>query len=210
MPIIDGDPPNPLRVSFNEGFFFIRLYDIFANYEAQMQVYDQLFLTLHKVGDINGEDTKSISTKMSQFSESGVFTYTTVNNTDATTTIDNLDLTRHMPQLTVSYDNIHNRLNDRLARLGLAGDDSVKPERVTTGENFRALQPTAAFQNSVLNRLANLTERVSKHFNQMVIFVTTIQSNQQGIPQTPYVQEEPHQSARPNNSTILDRDNDKG
>lgn len=197
LPVIDGEQIHPLRVSFDEGYFFLRLYHIFSTYESQMQVYDQLFLTLHKVGDINGEDTKSINTKLSQFSDPTVFTYTTISNNDSTTTIDNLDLTRHLPQLTVSYDNIHNRLNDNLGRLGLAGDDAVKPERVTTGENFRALQPTAAFQQSVLNRLANLTERITTHFNQQVTFTASLQSNPQGIPEMGYTQENQYQSVKP-------------
>lgn len=198
LPTTDEEGVKPLRVSFNEGFFFLRLYHIFATYESQMQVYDQLFLTLHKVGDINGEDTKSINTKLSQFADPNVFTYTTINNTDATTTIDNLDLTRHLPQLTVSYDNIHNRLNDNLGRLGLAGDDAVKPERVTTGENFRALQPTAAFQQSVLNKLANLTDRITTHFKQQVNFSASLQSNPQGIPETGYTEEDQYKSVKPN------------
>lgn len=202
--MIDEEPIHPLRVSFNEGFFFLRLYDIFATYEAQMQVYDQFFLTLHKVGDINGEDTKSITTKLSQFSDANVFTYTAINNADATTTIDNLDLTRHLPQLTVSYDNIHNRLNDRLSRLGLAGDDSVKPERVTTGENFRAMQPTAAFQYSILNKLEVVTDRLSKHFGVSVMFNAALNSNSQGIPQMGYTPEESYKSVKPSG------DNDKG
>lgn len=190
LPLIDGEEIKPLRVSFNEGFFFLRLYDIFATYESQMQVYDQLFLTLHKVGDINGEDAKSIQVKLSQFSDPTVFTYTAINNSDSTTTIDDLNLTRHLSQLDTSYDNIHNRLNDRLGRLGLAGDDAVKAERVTTGENFRALQPTAAFQQSILNRLSSLSNRISTHFKQEVNFIGSLQSNPQGIPEVGYTKEE--------------------
>lgn len=184
LPEVNGQKVHPIRASFNEGFFFLRVYDIFATYESQMQVYDQLFLALHKVGDINAEDGKSIQAKMSQFSDPTVFTYTTINSTDSTTTIDNLNLTRHLSQLDTSYDNIHNRLNDRLARLGLAGDDSVKPERITTGENFRALQPTTAFQLSILSKLRVVSRRMVNRFGQEVKFTIALHPNSQGIPQT--------------------------
>lgn len=180
--VILPDDKQPIRFSFNEGQLFMRLYQIFAQYEAQMQTYKMLFNALHKVGDINGEDIKCIQTKQRQFEEPGVFTSTAINQTEATTTVQNLELIDQITALKESYDNITTLLNDSLARLGLAGDDSTKAERVTTGENFRALQPNMAFQQAILNRLEVVTDRISIHFSQDVKFMESITPNEQGIP----------------------------
>lgn len=182
LPVIEESKKTPIRFTFNEGFMFTRLYHIFAQYESQMQTYKALFNALHKVGDINGEDTKSIDAKKQQLDSSGVFTHTVIAQVESTTTIENLELVPLMPQLTESYDNIHALLNDSLGRLGLAGDDSTKAERITTGENFRALQPNMAFQQAIQHMLDNVTERIQVHFKQSVKFSTSIEPNQQGIP----------------------------
>lgn len=182
LPIKEQTKITPIRVSFNEGYMFTRFYQIFATYEAQMQTYKKLFNALHKIGDINGEDTKAIQSKISQMDSPEVFTYTVSDQADNMTTIENLNLVQNMSQLTESYDNIHALLNDSLAKLGLAGDDSTKAERITTGENFRALQPNMSFQQAILRALNNVTERIQKRFNQSVQFSTSIHPNQQGIP----------------------------
>lgn len=161
---------------------FTRLYQIFAQYEAQMQTYKSLFNALHKVGDIVGEDGKAIETKKAQFDSPETFTSTVIAQVDSTTTIENLELVQLMPQLTESYDNIHALLNDSLGRLGLAGDDSTKAERITTGENFRALQPNMSFQQAMQRALDNVSKRIQLQFNQTVTFNTNIQPNEQGIP----------------------------
>lgn len=182
LPILEEDPKYPIRFSFNEGLFFTRLYNIFAQYESQMQTYKALFNALHKVGDINGEDVKAIDVKQRQFEAPGVFTQTAMNQKEGTTTVDNLELVNNMSSLTESYDNIHALLNDSLGRLGLAGDDSTKAERITTGENFRALQPNMAFQQAIMNRLETVTNRIQTHFQQDVKFINGIKPNEQGIP----------------------------
>lgn len=147
-----------------------------------MQTYKALFNALHKVGDINGEDVKAIDVKQRQFEAPGVFTQTAMNQKEGTTTVDNLELVNNMSSLTESYDNIHALLNDSLGRLGLAGDDSTKAERITTGENFRALQPNMAFQQAIMNRLETVTNRIQTHFQQDVKFINGIKPNEQGIP----------------------------
>lgn len=190
LPIIEDSKRTPIRVSFNEGFMFTRLYEIFAQYEAQMQTYKRLFNALHKVGDINGEDMKAIENKKVQMDSPGVFTHTVVAQVESTTTIDNLELVALMPQLTESYDNIHALLNDSLGRLGLAGDDSTKAERITTGENFRALQPNMSFQQTIQHRLDNVSKRIQTHFQQSVKFENKLKPNEQGIP-VPYGKEPP-------------------
>lgn len=155
-----------------------------------MQTYKMLFNALHKVGDINGEDIKCIQTKQKQFEEPGVFTSTAINQTEATTTVENLELIDQISALGESYDNITTLLNDSLSRLGLAGDDSTKAERITTGENFRALQPNMAFQQSILNRLETVTERIRIHFGEEVKFLRTLSPNKQGIPTAKNQQEQ--------------------
>lgn len=182
LPKEGEDVIQPLRFSFNEGILFMRLYQIFAQYEAQLQTHKALFNALHKVGDINGEDKKSIDNKQKQFEMPGVFTSTAMDQKASTTVVENLELTQHIPMLKESYDNITTIVNDSLARLGFAGDDSTKAERVTTGENFRALQPNAAFQQAILNRLECVTERIRNNFKQEVAFTNGIQPNEQGIP----------------------------
>lgn len=184
LPVIEDGEKTPIRFSFNEGFMFTRLYHIFAQYESQMQTYKSLFNALHKVGDINAEDTKAINSKKQQMDSSEVFTHTVIAQVDSTTTIENLELVQLMPQLTESYDNIHALLNDSLGRLGLAGDDSTKAERITTGENFRALQPNMSFQQAIQHTLDNVTDRLQQHFQQTVKFTSNIQPNEQGIPIT--------------------------
>lgn len=179
----DGeDVIQPLRFSFNEGILFMRLYQIFSQYEAQLQTFKLMFNALHKVGDITGEDVNSINTKQKQFESPAVFTTTAINQKASTTTVENMELVQHIPVLKESYDNITTVVNDSLARLGFAGDDSTKAERVTTGENFRALQPNAAFQQAILNRLECVTERIRNAFKQEVLFNQGIQPNEQGIP----------------------------
>lgn len=190
LPKVDELVKNPLRFTFNEGQLFMQLYQIFSRYEAQLQIYDQMFTGLHKIGDINGEDITSIQTKEKQFQSPSVFTSTAVNQKESTTTVEDLSLLTHIPTLKETYDNITTRLNDSLGRLGLAGDDSTKAERVTTGENFRALQPNMAFQQAILNRLEIVTERIRKHFQQEVIFIQGLQPNEQGIPITEDVQDD--------------------
>lgn len=180
--VILPDDKRPIRFSFNEGQLFMRLYQIFAQYEAQMQTHKLLFNALHKIGDINGEDIKSIQTKQKQFEEPGVFTTTAINQTLATTTVENLELIPHITALRESYDIISTTINDSLSRLGLAGDDSTKCERITTGENFRALQPNMAFQEAIINRLETVTERLKIHFDVDVKFEKAIKPNEQGIP----------------------------
>lgn len=179
----DGDESiQPLRFSFNEGILFMRLYQIFSQYEAQLQTYKLMFNALHKVGDITGEDVNAITTKQKQFESPSVFTSTAIHEKAATTTVENLELVQHITLLKESYDSITTALNDSLARLGFAGDDSTKAERVTTGENFRALQPNMAFQQAILNRLECVTDRIRNAFKQDVLFNQGIQPNEQGIP----------------------------
>lgn len=160
----------------------MQLFQIFSTYESQLQTYKQMFNALHKIGDINGEDITSIQTKEKQFQSPSTFTSTAINQTESTTTVESLGLIDHIPKLKDSYDSITTLLNDALGRLGLAGDDSTKAERVTTGENFRALQPNMAFQQAILNRLEIVSERIQKHFNQEVVFNQGLQPNEQGIP----------------------------
>lgn len=147
-----------------------------------MQTWKLMFNALHKVGDINGEDITAIHTKEKQFQAPSTFTSTAINQKESTTTVEDLGLIEHLPMLKESYDSITTLLNDSLGRLGLAGDDSTKAERVTTGENYRALQPNMAFQQAILNRLETVTERISKHFKQDVVFIQGLQPNEQGIP----------------------------
>lgn len=160
----------------------MQLYQIFSTYESQMQTYKLLFNSLHKIGDINGEDITSIQTKERQFQAPSTFTSTATNQKESTTIVESLGLIEHIPRLKESYDTITALLNDSLGRLGLAGDDSTKAERVTTGENFRALQPNMAFQQAIINRLEVVTERIRTHFNQEVLFTQGLQPNEQGIP----------------------------
>lgn len=182
LPKEDELVKSPLRFTFNEGKLFMQLFQIFSTYESQLQTYKQMFNALHKIGDINGEDITSIQTKEKQFQSPSTFTSTAINQTESTTTVESLGLIDHIPKLKDSYDSITTLLNDALGRLGLAGDDSTKAERVTTGENFRALQPNMAFQQAILNRLEIVSERIQKHFNQEVVFNQGLQPNEQGIP----------------------------
>lgn len=182
LPKVDELVKSPLRFTFNEGQLFMQLYQIFSQYEAQMQTWKLMFNALHKVGDINGEDITSIQTKEKQFQAPSTFTSTAINEKASTTTVEDLGLIEHIPRLKESYDSITTLLNDSLGRLGLSGDDSTKAERVTTGENYRALQPNMAFQQAILNRLETVTERINKHFNQEVVFIQGLQPNEQGIP----------------------------
>lgn len=179
-----GEEFKPIRFSFNDGFMFKRLFHIFSQYEAQMQTYKRLFLALHKVGDINGEDAKAVDSKKAQLASHDITTQTLLADDDSMTTIQDLQLVDKMPQLEISYNSITTLLNDSLARLGLAGDDSTKCARITTGENFRALQPNMAFKEAIKHQLENVTHRIQKYFAQLVEFEDTIQPNEQGIPVT--------------------------
>lgn len=176
----------------------MQLFQIFSTYESQMQTYKLLFNSLHKIGDINGEDITSIQTKEKQFQSPSTFTSTAINQKESTTTVENLNLIEHIPRLKESYDAITAQLNDSLGRLGLAGDDSTKAERVTTGENFRALQPNMSFQQAILNRLEIVSERIQKHFQQEVLFIQGLQPNQQGIPINEDINQPSEQPEQPN------------
>lgn len=182
LPIIDENPKHPIRCSFNDGFLFIRLYEIFAHYESQRQTYKRLFNALHKVGDITGEDISSIQNKELQFHSAGVFTYTPMTEKSSTVVVEDLKLIERIKALHDSYDIIQTDLNDALGKLGLAGDDSTKAERITTGENFRALQPNMSYQQTIQHRLDIISERLKTHFNQSVTFINTLKPNEQGIP----------------------------
>lgn len=185
-PFLDSEIPmtwkEPIRFSFNEGFYFSRLFHIFNEYETLLQIYKRLMIGLPKVGDINAEDINAVQSKIKQLQKTEIFTHSVLAKPEEAATINNSKLFELMPHLTTYYDLIHANLNDQLARLGIAGDDSTKAERITTGENFRALQPNMAFQQSILNELENFTFRINKHFSQSVKFTNSLAPNEQGIP----------------------------
>lgn len=163
-------------LSFNEGFFFIRLFRIFSNYEAQMQSYLRLFKVMHTPVKINAVSSTGIENKITELLSAQVhLTHDIKHPGEVTST----EFQKYIPHLDLSYHVIQTQLNDDLARLGLSGDDSTKCERVTTGENFRALQPNHTFQQAILIELNKIGALINKP---ELKFEKALVPNEQGVP----------------------------
>lgn len=171
------------RVSFNDGFFFLRLFKIFSTYEAQMQSYIRLFKTLHKSVVITGNNSTDVNNKLTDLLSANVHISKTQDDIKHGLWFSNAELHKDIPNLDLSYHVIQTQLNDSLGRLGLGGDDSTKAERVTTGENFRALQPNSAFQQAMLLELNNVSDLISSDGMPIYLkFDLALKPNMQGVP----------------------------
>lgn len=171
------------RFSFNDGYFFTRLFKIFATYETEMQTYIRFFKTLHTPIKISGITPDSIDNKLTEILSPNIHIAVTQNDLKDNTHIYNTGLHENMDSLDLSYHVIQTELNDSLARLGLGGDDSTKAERITTGENFRALQPNSSFQQAILLELNNMGEILSVDTPGIKLkFELTLQPDEKGIP----------------------------
>lgn len=171
------------RVTFNEGFFFTRLFRIFSTYESNMQSYLRLFKILHTPIFIRGDNVNSINTKLSEILTANAHIPKPQSDFKHGLIVDSTKLHQDIDKLDLSYHVIQTQLNDSLARLGLGGDDSTKAERITTGENFRALQPNSSFQEAILHELNNVAYLLKLDGTKIDInFDITLKPNTQGIP----------------------------
>lgn len=171
------------RVSFNDGFFFLRLFKIFSSYEAQMQSYIRLFKILHKAVTVKGNNATIVNNKVSDLLSANIHIAKTQDDLKYGNSIQSAELHKDIPNLDISYHVIQTQLNDSLGRLGLGGDDSTKAERVTTGENFRALQPNSAFQQAILLELNNVSNLLtSEGISIQLKFDLSLKPNEQGVP----------------------------